>query len=211
MRIASFCAGGSEGQTSHFQRYTGTVMIDPVALSKLQGELASGESLKWAGRPASGFRFHFDDWKMVAFGLGLSSIPVFAIKNNWSEWRGWRPYTLALLFAVFAVGQFAAWGSFLYDGWLKRRTYYGVTPRRIIVLQEAWSRGLYSTYLEAIQEIEQDGANPGTLWFGPKLDASGRSGVGGVTMFSDINDSHVVFQLVMDLRQKVLDEQKAKP
>jgi hypothetical protein len=60
------------------------------------------------------------------------------------------------------------WGRFLYDAWMKRRTYYAVTNRRVLVLQEAWKRKMNWMYLEAIPTIEREGTMMGTLWFGKK-------------------------------------------
>jgi hypothetical protein len=32
------------------------------------------------------------------------------------------------------IGQYMIWGRFLYDAWLKPRTYYGITNRRVLIL-----------------------------------------------------------------------------
>ena len=32
------------------------------------------------------------------------------------------------------IGQYMVWGRFLYDAWLKPRTYYGITNRRVLIL-----------------------------------------------------------------------------
>jgi hypothetical protein len=31
------------------------------------------------------------------------------------------------------IGQYMIWGRFLYDAWLKPRTYYGITNRRVLM------------------------------------------------------------------------------
>ena len=74
------------------------------------------------------------------------------------------------------AGQYFIWGRFFVDAWLKRRTYYAVTNRRAIVLQEGWKRKIQFTFLDSIQEITCDGSAVGTLWLGPKLPAFGGRG-----------------------------------
>src|SRR5216684_2272223 len=59
------------------------------------------------------------------------------------------------------VGNYIVWGRFLVDAWLKRRTYYAVTNRRILILQEGWKRQTNWMYLEAIPTIEREGAKTG--------------------------------------------------
>ena len=119
------------------------------------------------------------------------------------------------------IGQYFVWGRFVYDWWLKRRTYYGVTTRRIILVQEAWSRKISATYLEAIPLIEKDGVGKGSLWFGPRLpvlagrgqptQSMSRFSIGGVPVFADIDDLDTVVRLVTGQRDKVLHEMNANP
>jgi hypothetical protein len=104
------------------------------------------------------------------------------------------------------------WGRFISDAWLKRRTYYAVTNRRVLVLQEGWKRKMSSVFLEAILRIDREGTQTGTLWFGPKYPVVAGKGqrrrdmsrfsVGDVTVFADIEGLDSVYRLVMDLREK---------
>jgi hypothetical protein len=109
-----------------------------------------------------------------------------------------------------AIGNYMVWGRFLFDGWTKRRTYYAVTNRRILVLQEAWKRKTSSVLLEAIPQIEREGTTIGTLWFGvkyPVIAARGRKtrdmsrfSIGDVPVFADIENVDSVHRLIIDLR-----------
>src|SRR5712671_4688901 len=67
-------------------------------------------------------------------------------------------------------------GRFLVDAWCKHRTYYAVTDRRVLIVQEAWGRNTRSPYLSAIPEIALEGTSTGTLWLGPKLPILGAKG-----------------------------------
>ena len=100
----------------------------------------------------------------------------------------------------------------VFDAWLKRRTYYAVTNRRVIVLQEGWKRKTSSTFLNAIPGIEREGTATGTLWFGPKFPIIGPRGarkrsmsrfsLDDVPVFADIEDVDSIYRLVTNLREK---------
>jgi hypothetical protein len=104
------------------------------------------------------------------------------------------------------------WGRFLHDGWLKRRTYYAVTSRRILVVQEGWKRKTTWIFISAIPTVEREGSIAGTLWFGPKYPTPGgrgqktrgmsRFGIGDVPVFADVDDLDTVYRMVLDLPEK---------
>jgi hypothetical protein len=111
-------------------------------------------------------------------------------------------------------GNYFVWGRFLVDAWLKRRTYYAVTNRRVLVIQEGWSRKMAMTFLDSIPLIEQEGQTTGTLRFGQKYPIMGPKGaktrnisrfhVGDVVVFADIAPVGAVHSLVYELRQKAV-------
>jgi hypothetical protein len=110
------------------------------------------------------------------------------------------------------VGQYFIWGRFLRDAWLKRRTYYAVTNRRVTAIQEGRTRKTTVNFLEHVPSIEREGNSNGTLWFGPKLPIIGsrriakrsvsRFDLGPITAFADIADVDDVYRLVMDVQAK---------
>jgi len=104
--------------------------IDPEASIRIQSELVSGESLLWSGRPNPGVIFHSDDWYMIPFSLLWGGFAIFWESMALGFWghnaKGTPPVFMALWGVPFVViGQYLIWGRFVYDGWLKRRTYYG--------------------------------------------------------------------------------------
>jgi len=111
------------------------------------------------------------------------------------------------------IGQYFLWGRFVYDGWIKRRTFYGVTSKRIIVIQEGWKRKSLFNYIDVLPTIEKEGSPAGTLWFGPKLPlftgrnqqnrSMSRFSVGNTPVFADIDDVDSVYRLVLDLREQL--------
>ena len=146
--------------------------IDPEASFKIQSELISGESLIWAGRPNPSVIFHSEDGFAIPFSLLWGGFAIFweaGVLGLWGHAAKGSPIFMALPGLAFVlIGQYMIWGRFVYDGWLKRRTYYGITNRRLIVLQETTKRKTCTMYLEAIPSVERDGSFTGTLWFGTK-------------------------------------------
>jgi len=196
--------------------------IDPQATLKLQPEMLSGEYLHWAGMPNPSVIFHSDDWAMVPFSLLWAGFAIFWEAGVFGYWGNgprngavsWFMVMWGIPFIV--IGQYMVWGRFVYDAWLKRRTYYAVTNRRVMVLQEGLKRKSSWTYLEAIPMIEREGTRRGTLWFGTKYpliagrkqrtrDPS-RFAVGGVPVFADIDDVDGVQRVVDELREKARKE-----
>lgn len=201
--------------------------IDPRAAQKIEPELMSSESIYWAGVPNPKVIFHSDDWTVIPFSLMWTGFFVFweaEVLGLWGKTRqpAGNDFFMALWGIPFlVVGNYMVWGRFFVDSWLKRRTYYAVTNRRVLILQEGWKRKSSTTFLEAIPNIEREGAETGTLWFGPKYPVVAAKGkktrnmsrfsVGDVPVFADIDDVNAVYQLIMDLRDKKVGASIARP
>jgi hypothetical protein len=189
--------------------------FDPEAAAKLQPELLSGESLLWTGRPNFGVTFHSDDWYMIPFSLLWGGFAIFWESGVLGYWGHTSKGTPSIFMALWGIpfvvfGQYMIWGRFLHDAWQKRRIYYAITNRRVLILQEGWKRKTSSTYLEVIPTIEREGEVRGTLWFGPKYPVVAGRGqqtrgmsrfrIGDVPVFADIDDVEAVHRLVLDQR-----------
>lgn len=193
--------------------------IDPRATMKLQPELSSGESIYWADMPSSSVVFHSEDWYLIPFSLLWGGFAIFweagVLGFWWTESQHHPAPGFMVLWGVpfVVIGQYLIWGRFLYDAWLKRRTYYGITNRRVLILQEGRKRKTQFSFLESIPEITREGDGIGTIWFGTKqpIFAGRRSGnsawsrfsVGAsVPQMSDIDDVNSVYRLILDLREQ---------
>jgi hypothetical protein len=193
-------------------------IIDPEVSLKVQSELMAGESLLWTGRPNPRTIFHLDDLYLIPFSLLWGGFAIFweaGVLGYWGhDSKGGAPSTFMALWGIpfIVIGQYIIWGRFFYDGWLKRRTYYAVTNRRVLVIQEGWSRKTSWVYVSAIPTIAREGSTTGTLWFGPKEPLFGRRGqktrgmsrfsIGDVPVFTDIEDLDSVYRMVLDMREK---------
>jgi hypothetical protein len=192
--------------------------IDPQASQKIQPELMTGESIHWAGIPDPRVIFHSDDWAVIPFSLVWTGFFVFWEAQAFGFW-GAKPQRDGNLFMelwgipFLVMGNYLVWGRFLWDAWLKRRTYYAVTDRRVLVLQEGWKRNTSMMFLEEIPQIAKEGTSTGTLWFGVKYPAVAprrqktrdvsRFSLGDVPVFADIADVDSVYRLILGLRTKI--------
>jgi hypothetical protein len=195
-------------------------IIDPEASRELQSELLSGETLIWAGRPNFSVIFHSDDWIMIPFSLMWGGFSIFWEVGALGLWgagsRGTPTFDFMALWGIpfIVIGQYMIWGRFLYDAWLKRGTYYGLTNRRALLLQDRWSRKTCSIYLEAIPSIVRECSAIGTIWFGPRFPVMAGRGqktrslsrftVSDTPVFADIDDPDAVYQMATDLKESVL-------
>jgi hypothetical protein len=192
--------------------------IDPEAALKLQPEMLSGESLLWAGRPNPDIIFSAGDWVYIPFSFLWVAFTTFWEAGALGYWGNSAKNGPSLFMALWGIpfiliGQYMLWGRYVYDGWLKRRTYYGVTSRRILIVQEGWNRKATANYIDVLPTIDKEGSQTGTIWFGPKLPVVARRGqstqnmsrfkLGSTPAFVDIDDVASVAGLVVDLREQL--------
>lgn len=197
--------------------------IDPRAAEKVQPQLLSGETIQWAAMPNPNKIFHSDDWSAIPFSLFWGGFAIFwemGVLGHWGNaTRRSDPDTFMVLWGVpfVVIGQYLIWGRFIHDGWLKRRTYYAVSNRRVLLVQQAWKRTGQFVYLEAIPFVTVEGNNTGTLWLGEKLPVTGGRGTRkrslsrfdidqGVPVLADIDDVDSVHRLIDELRARAAKE-----
>jgi hypothetical protein len=188
------------------------------AMAAIQPELTSSESIVWSGRPNASVVFHKEDFFLIPFSLMWGGFAIFweagvsgygGFKNQGGSW------SFGILWGIpfVLIGQYLIWGRFFYAAWLKGRTYYAVTNRRVIVVQEGWKRQIASTYIDTLPTLIKEGGSRGIgcLRFAQSQPpAYGRGGwgawnglkVGDVPTFIDIEGVDSVYHLVSDLREK---------
>lgn len=190
------------------------------ALDAIQPDLTSGESVLWAGKPNTSGIFHREDIFLVPFSLLWGGFAIFweaGVLGYWGKAsRSGEAWWFGALWGIpfVVIGQYLIWGRFFYAAWKKTRTFYAVTNRRVLVVQNAWRRLMASAYLDTLPTLikEGDSNGIGTLRFAPAEPMwSGRRGnwgawdgmtVGDIPVFRDIEDVGSVYRLVSDLREK---------
>jgi len=194
-------------------------IIDSVAAQKFQPELLSGESIYWAGMPNPSIVFHSEDLGLIPFSLLWGGFAIFweaIVLGYWGNTpRSSSPSIFGVLWGIpfVVVGQYLIWGRFVVDAWLKRRTYYAVTNRRVLLLQESWKRKSKFIFLDSLPELSRDGTSTGTVWLGPKYPSFGGRGRASrgwsrfsmsslVPALADIDNPDYVERLILELREK---------
>lgn len=193
--------------------------VSPDSQLVIQPELGSNERLLWADRPKPGFTLHREDVFLIPFSLLWGGFAIFweaGVAGLWGNATRSSPVSsFMMLWGIpfVLIGQYFMWGRFIYASWKKKRTYYGVTDRRVIVVQNAWRKQVASAYIDTLPTlIKETGLNgSGTLRFAqpasPWLGARGWGAwdgmsIGTVPTFIDIENLDFVYRLVSDLREK---------
>jgi hypothetical protein len=175
-------------------------------------DLLTDEEILWIGQPETNVRFMRSDIFSIPFSLiflitGIILF-VFAVNNRVF-------YTFLIGLPFFISGVYPLFGIFFQSKYLKKRTYYAVTNKRVLILTNLFSRDLQSRFISGVHDINKyihkDGI--GTIHFGnhPCMKYLKHNvdynynfigfGFDPVPTFYDIKDVDNVCQLVENLRK----------
>jgi hypothetical protein len=155
--------GEEEGETMH---------IDDQTSELARGELQPGERFLWSGRPDSTRIFLASDvFFLIPFGLVWSGASSVAAAQAFASGR-----VLGGLFslAFVLIGIQVGFGRIFARTWVRRRTLYAVSDRRILALVPGWrgARHTSSVWLASHPPVDKrigrDGR--GTVWVGHMSD-----------------------------------------
>jgi hypothetical protein len=191
--------------------YASSLKIDTQVAAELQPELLPGEYLLWAGRPLRKVVFHSSDWIAIPFSLLWGGFAIFwegAVAGYWGI-----PFVLA--------GQYLIWGRFARVAWKKKRTYYGLTNNRVIVVNVSSNRKQTAAYLNGLDacslstrsdgigtiEFAPEPLQPGMLGFARRGQSLPSQAVRNPDLsrlaFFDIQDARSVYQQIQALRERM--------
>jgi hypothetical protein len=189
---------------------------------KFQNELTPGETVLWTGQPNASIVFHSQDLFLIPFSLLWGGFAIFWEMGVLGYWgsphkSGLNPVSgfMALWGIPFvAVGQYFIWGRFVYDWWRKTRTFYAVTDKRLLILEELRNRKLISVRLAENAFLDKSTRNDGvgTLRFGMPQGTSNRwSSWGnfdsdGRPSFRDIDEVERVYSLISNSQDRLKGE-----
>jgi len=137
-------------------------------------ELDSGEDLLWAGRPQQGIVFRSADIFMVPFSLFWGGFAIFweimalRIPREKSGPVGIVFPLFGLPFVI--VGLYLIFGRFLVDARQRKKTYYGLTNQRVIIVSGLFARRVKSLTLRTLTDVSlsERADMRGTITFGPE-------------------------------------------
>jgi hypothetical protein len=143
---------------------------------KFQSELTPGEIVIWTGQPSTDVIFHVRDLYLIPFSLLWGGFAIFwelSVFGYWGFPQETVRHPISWFFLLWGipfviVGQYMIWGRFLFDWWRKKRTFYAVTDKRLLIVEEVCGRKLTSVRLTENtflgKSTRRDGK--GTLRFG---------------------------------------------
>jgi len=192
-------------------------------LTELQPELSAGETLIWSGQPQQKVIFHKQDWFAIPFSLMWGGFAIFWEMGVTGLWGNSASSHAAPSFFVLwgipfvVIGQYMIWGRFFYTGWKKARTYYGVTNKRVLVLNTGSNRRVADAYFANIDSASLTSRSDGigTIEFAPEPETQSawnfnnrrrRGNQIGIDLsrlaFFDIAEARSVYQLIQTQREK---------
>jgi hypothetical protein len=165
--------------------------------------LLDGERIIWTGAPANGLLFTARDWLLIPFSLLWGGFAIF-----WES--GVAQKGVPLFFLLWGVpfvliGLFLIIGRFFADAWLRGRTRYALTNRRILIERGGAFPKFTALHLDTMPatQFAPGAAGRGTLRFGDPAPMWGRNGFGSwmpaldpTPQFLAIDDAQRVFQLI---------------
>jgi hypothetical protein len=155
-----------------------------------QDVLDPGERLLWSGQPKQGVLLQPRDALMIPFSLMWGGFAVFwetmALNIPRHTHAGAQPPgAIAWIFPLWGIpfvliGLYIIFGRFFYDAAVRKRTYYGITNQRLIILKTFFSRTLasYSYPTLAALNLSERGDKSGDIAFGNPNPMASFSGAG---------------------------------
>jgi Bacterial PH domain len=132
----------------------------------IRAELSPGEQVVWSGQPLQGITLRGSDAFAIPFSLLWAGFAVFWL---FSAARSGAPLPFVLFGVPFVlVGVYIVIGRFFVEAKQREKTFYALTPQRIIIASGLFSRKVKSLPLKTLAEIslseQSDGT--GTISFG---------------------------------------------
>ena len=139
-------------------------MIDKEIKYQLESIIDHDEELIWTGSPKQGIKFQVLDLYMIPFSILWCGFAIF-----------WMMAALegSAFFALFGVpfvlmGLFMVFGRFIFDAIRRKKTFYGITEKRLIIKSGVFSVDYESIMLNKMPTIKiiEKGDRSGTLIIG---------------------------------------------
>lgn len=192
-------------------------MTSQISFEVFSSELLHGETIVWSGQPNPSVIFHSEDFGLIPFSLLWGGFAIFWLlgaSGLGGFWKSQPDHTFQWFGVIWGtpfvlVGQYFIWGRFVYARWKKKRTYYALTNRRALIVENGWRRrDSSSAYFENLamiaKQVRSDGI--GRISFGGPVTSPwqwGRNSPPPSPIFDDVDDADMVFQIANRLRDQM--------
>lgn len=145
------------------------------ANQKMRDLLITGERLVWAGYPDRSVFFVKEDiqnilWSLPFFiiifkGYFPQAIKEFALGNYAFAVLGLLPFLGFIIVPIYFF-----FGRYIFGRFVREKTYFGLTNRRILILFPFLRNPIFSIFLGKLKDVEMNarGNDNGTITFGSK-------------------------------------------
>ncbi|GAV20043.1 hypothetical protein MMIC_P1004 [Mariprofundus micogutta] len=117
----------------------------------VSAELDASETLLWSAQPRQGMFLRPSDSMMIPFSMLWGG---FAIYWEFQVITGDAPLFFMLLGLPFVfIGLYLIIGRFFYDAKMREKTFYGITDKRVIILNGIRTKAVRSVAIEEITDM----------------------------------------------------------
>lgn len=125
-------------------------LSEPTPPATLTALLIADERILWWGAPQQKFMLMPRDGVLIPFSLVWGGFSIFW---EWNVLASKAPASFALFGLPFvAVGLFLIGGRFLVDAWLRARTTYALTDRRVLIVRTGAWPSVRALFLDRLPE-----------------------------------------------------------
>lgn len=180
--------------------------MESLATIRLKKYLETDEVLIWAGQPKKGIVFEISDIFKTLFILAFFVFTYVAIKL-----LAGISVIIAIPIGIifFSVGILLGFGRFFIDAELRKKTFYGLTDKRIIITSSLAHKKIQSVYFSSKPKIEfipnLDGTS--TIELGIKEPAGFGSGginwvpnIKGYTSLYRLSEGEIVHKKIREIK-----------
>lgn len=125
----------------------------------IRDELIAGENILWSGKPEQKI-FCKNDLKMIPFSLLWGGFAIFWETEVLKEGK---PIFMPIVGSVFVlIGLYIIIGRFFYKAYVKKRTCYYVTNKRLILAKISRRTKVKAEYINSLKTIDKDIGSDGS-------------------------------------------------
>jgi hypothetical protein len=177
----------------------------------MQNYLGSNEKLIWVGQPKTGITLKLKDIYELLFSILFCTVLVFMMRSVLVVSVWFLPFFIPFIL----VGLLFLFGRYFIDAHLRKKTYYALSNKRIIIKSNAMYKKIRSVDLAALSKIEyeEERDRSGTIDLGIAYPTM--PGRGGISWFPNakaytslyrILEVRVVYQKILDLKKQINNE-----
>jgi hypothetical protein len=139
--------------------------------SVIHEKLDADEKLIWTGQPAQGLRLQPADSFLIPFGLFWTVMAVSMVRTIINQPADPASQLVGLIVGTgfVLIGIYLLIARFWVDAAMRRKSFYGITDRRIVIVSGLFSQRVKSVTLRTLSDVTMTESRNGSgiITFGP--------------------------------------------